>query len=874
MAIYKSNSPKYEASSLSKKIGIVTLIICSICFVALFTNIIPFLKSFLMGVFGLFSYPLFITLFIVGVALINNKKYVMTAKYVLYLCLCLISLLAIIQLILVDNTDLSFFEYLTKSYTKKITAGGILAGIVVAPFLYILNNVACYIIFSLLLIVGIALVVDYLYYAKDQKKIKQPVKIEKKKKSSLISLNPIQENKEKKKDINIVLDAYLNKENKELDASRKLGIVETNIELDEVAKPKSRKEYLLTPPELDLTNYFNHNKKEIKQNIDILKSNDEPKVVVSNVEPKQKPNKVFHEEDILASPINRSSEKSYIAPVVENTAVNDNPKPQPVIEEKPEKVADKILKSLMQEEETATPTNISFDVKPMSFENDRRNIRQIKMEDDLKPIQYKKPSLDLITTPSVDLSTLNEDVATKSSQLEETLEQFNIPAKVIGASIGPAVTRYELEMPPGVSVKKILGHSEDIAYVLASNGDIRIEAPIPGMSAVGVEVPNNKIATVSLKEVLSSPEFLQNKNPLLVALGKDISGKIITCNLEKMPHLLVAGSTNSGKSVCLNTVIISLLYRLSPDEVKLVLIDPKRVEFSLFNGIPHLLTPHVINDSSKAVNALNYAVDEMERRYLTFETTKTRNIQEYNQLPDIVNKSKPKMSYIVVIIDELADLMMVTKKEVEEKIARLAQKARAAGIHLILATQRPSVDVITGTIKNNFPSRISFSLMSFADSKTVLDMGGAEKLLGKGDMLYKPSDVSEPKRVQGCFVSTKEIDDIVTYVKDNNKDYVFDKDIEDFIMGNNNHSSTQGGIEGQRSGLDPLLPEVLKMIIEEGTASVSMIQRRFPVGYPKAGKIIDQLEQLKYISKPDGSNKPRTVLITMEEYNKIFGKEE
>ncbi|MBR1985177.1 MAG: DNA translocase FtsK, partial [Clostridia bacterium] len=573
------------------------------------------------------------------------------------------------------------------------------------------------------------------------------------------------------------------------------------MESDEVAKPKSRKEYLLTPPELDLTNYFNHNKKEIKQNIDILKSNDEPKVVVSNVEPKQKPNKVFHEEDILASPINRSSEKSYIAPVVENTAVNDNPKPQPVIEEKPEKVADKILKSLMQEEETSTPTNISFDVKPISFENDRRNIRQIKMENDLKPIQYKKPSLDLITTPSVDLSTLNEDVATKSSQLEETLEQFNIPAKVIGASIGPAVTRYELEMPPGVSVKKILGHSEDIAYVLASNGDIRIEAPIPGMSAVGVEVPNNKIATVSLKEVLSSPEFLQNKNPLLVALGKDISGKIITCNLEKMPHLLVAGSTNSGKSVCLNTVIISLLYRLSPDEVKLVLIDPKRVEFSLFNGIPHLLTPHVINDSSKAVNALNYAVDEMERRYLTFETTKTRNIQEYNQLPDIVNKSKPKMSYIVVIIDELADLMMVTKKEVEEKIARLAQKARAAGIHLILATQRPSVDVITGTIKNNFPSRISFSLMSFADSKTVLDMGGAEKLLGKGDMLYKPSDVSEPKRVQGCFVSTKEIDDIVTYVKDNNKDYVFDKDIEDFIMGNNNHVSAQGGIEGQRSGL-------------------------------------------------------------------------
>ena len=424
-------------------------------------------------------------------------------------------------------------------------------------------------------------------------------------------------------------------------------------------------------------------------------------------------------------------------------------------------------------------------------------------------------------------------------------------------------------MPPGISVKKILAHSDDIALALAAKGDIRIEAPIPGKSAVGVEVPNEQIATVSMREILESPEFINAKSPLTFALGKDIAGSVKVCNLQKMPHLIVAGATNSGKSVCLNAIIISLIYKTSPDDVKLILVDPKRVEFSMYNQIPHLLIPNVITESDKAINAFSWAVNEMERRYNIFSEDKVRNLDEYNMLEGVKSGEKEKLPFIVIIVDEMADLMMTAKKEAEEKIMRLAQKARAAGIHLILATQRPSVDVITGTIKANFPSRIAFSVTSFQDSRTILDQGGAEKLLGKGDMLYAPCDAAEPRRIQGCFVSGKEVEDIVEFVKQNNE-VDFDSQIEiDMNTPQNKSGSTAEGA-GHDDGFDSLMPEALKLVIENGQASISLIQRRLVVGYPRAARIIDQMERANFISGSDGS-KPRTVYITMEKYEELFG---
>ena len=472
----------------------------------------------------------------------------------------------------------------------------------------------------------------------------------------------------------------------------------------------------------------------------------------------------------------------------------------------------------------------------------------------------------------MDLSELNEDVMQKRTQLEESLEQFGIPAKVVNAVVGPAVTRYEIEMPAGVSVKKILSHTEDIAYNLAANGDIRIEAPIPGKSAVGIEVPNEKIATVGIRDMIVSPEFQNSKNPLTFVLGKDITGSVKLCNLAKMPHLLVAGSTGSGKSVCLNAVILSLIYKTSPDDVRLILIDPKQVEFSIYNGLPHLLVPNVITESDKALNSLTWAVDEMERRYTMFRNSRTKDIGEYNSSSDVLEGKVDKMPYIVIIIDEVADLFMTSKKEVEEKIARLAQKSRAAGIHLILATQRPSVDVITGTMKNNFPSRISFKLMSFADSKTILDQAGAEKLLGRGDMLYKPNDAPEPRRIQGCFVTTQEVGNIVDFVKEKNSEYDFDASVEDFIQNPQKQDvfSQNNGETSGEGGTDPLLPQAVKCVIENGQASISMLQRRLVIGYPRAARIVDQMQEKGFISPADGS-KPRAVLITMEEYEELYG---
>lgn len=503
-------------------------------------------------------------------------------------------------------------------------------------------------------------------------------------------------------------------------------------------------------------------------------------------------------------------------------------------------------------------------------------VEQVKIED-VKPKQeippYVAPPVELLNFIENPSRITDEELQDNIDRLEQVLEDFKVPAKVNNVQVGPAVTRYELTMPRGISVNKIAQMADDIAMTLASNGSIRVEAPIPGKNSVGIEVPNNQISSVSLRELVDSNEFRVRGNPLSFVLGKDINGDIIFCNLDKMPHLLVAGSTGSGKSVCLNTMLLSMCYKAGPQDLRLILIDPKMVEFSTYNGLPHLLIPEVITNKEMTINALDWAIKEMERRYALFAKNHVVNINEFNKSDAVKSKREDKLPFIVIVVDELADLMLEAKREIEDRIAKLAAKARAAGIHLVLATQRPSVDVITGTVKANLPSRIAFALTNYMDSKTVLDGGGAEKLLGKGDMLFKPQDKPEPRRVQGAFVSNAEISKVVDFIKQNNKP-VYDDDTGKAIKNpyqekEHNHDN----VNMREQEFDPVLKEALRMFIQTKQASGSMISRRYSVGFNRAGRIMDQMERAGFIGPQEGS-KPRQVLITMEEYNAIFGEDE
>lgn len=466
--------------------------------------------------------------------------------------------------------------------------------------------------------------------------------------------------------------------------------------------------------------------------------------------------------------------------------------------------------------------------------------------------KYVKPSIDLLDVPDSSNSGDNkQEILAKAKILEETLNNFGVEAKVIQISKGPTITRYELQPSPGVKVSKIVNLSDDIALNLAAS-NIRIEAPIPGKSAVGIEVPNDKSTMVNIREVIESPEFKRSMSKLSFVLGQDISGLPIVDDLTKMPHMLVAGATGSGKSVCINTLITSILYNSDPSEVKFLLIDPKVVELNIYNGIPHLLLP-VVTDPKKAAGALNWAVTEMNNRYKMFAENSVRDIDSYNK--KYIDDKEAQLPKIVIIIDELADLMMVAPNQVEDTICRLAQMARAAGLHLIVATQRPSVDVITGVIKANIPSRIAFAVSSQADSRTILDMGGAEKLLGKGDMLFYPVGTSKPKRMQGAFVSDAEVKRVIEFIKEQGT-AVHNPDLIEEI------SEVKTSVNEE---VDELLTTAIELVVGAETASISMLQRKLRVGYNRAARLIDEMEARGIVSEHLGS-KPRKVLISKEDY--------
>ena len=549
------------------------------------------------------------------------------------------------------------------------------------------------------------------------------------------------------------------------------------------------------------------------------------------------------------------------------------PKPKMAMDDKPKPVYTDAAVPLTGEKiEIVTQTN---DVLSGKAGIDGRESQKAGIQIEMNITEpYNPPPMDLLSMPrvSVNSGSAAEDER-RATRILNTLASFRVPCEIKQVIHGPAITRFAIQIDPGIRVAQVFSAEKNLALDLG-NSLIRIESPIQGTNYIGIEVPNQKVTPVVLREVLDSEEMRNNPNPLTVALGKDIAGTPVTCDLSKMPHLLIAGATGSGKSVCINSIVCSLIYRATPQEVRLIMVDPKQVELQVYNGIPHLLTP-VVSDPRKAAGVLNWVVNEMTERYSKFAASKVRNLTGYNKLKEGTEESMPN---IVVIIDEMADLMDTCRKDVEEYIRRLAALARAAGIYMVLATQRPSVDVITGVIKNNIPSRIAFMVSSGTDSRTIIDQQGAEKLVGKGDMLYKPAGAQNPRRVQGCFLSDSEVETITQFVSDRYETN-YDVNIQEQLDGISDQPADDDGPgrdlvtdDDSDGGLDDMLEKAIEIAVEDEQASISMLQRRLRVGYARAGRLIDEMEKRGIISKAEGS-KPRKTLMTRQQYYEMTGKE-
>lgn len=590
-----------------------------------------------------------------------------------------------------------------------------------------------------------------------------------------------------------------------------------------------------------------------------------------NYSDKPEPDIPDNDENRFRNAVIRESKEE---PAVEQEPISVAPMPEPIKEEKAETVEETgefRLNDIFSEKEIdamqAGGDDSSEFVDPLPYDADGDEAQAAGVQNE--KLKWTPPPIDLLIEDKTSKADLSESIMITKRKLYETLESFDIRVKDIGYSIGPTITRYEIYPDSGVRVRAIANLVDDIALNLAA-GDIRIEAPIPNKPAVGVEVPNTVRATVRLRTILDTDTF-RNSSPLTVCLGQDVGGKNIYFDIKKMPHMIIAGTTGSGKSVCINCIVCSLLYKNSPDKVKLIMIDPKKVEFSIYQHIPHLYCP-VISDARKAAGALASAVAEMERRYTLIEDVGVRDIDAYN----VATANDPDREYLpklIIVIDELADLMMMAKADVEQFITRIAQKARAVGIHLIIGTQRPSVDVITGLIKANVPSRIACTVKSQVDSRTILDISGAEKLIGQGDMLFSPIGLAKPMRVQGSFLDDSEVARIIEFIKANNAEVVYNSAFMDSMeaaAANVGEKKTGGAAldaaDMSDEGGDVKFRQAVEIAISEGKISTSLLQRKLEIGYGRAAKLIDRMEEMGYVSSSDGGNKPRKVLITKQEY--------
>ncbi len=627
---------------------------------------------------------------------------------------------------------------------------------------------------------------------------------------------------------------------------------------------------------------------------------DEPEVILDVESPEEKRARIEKEKynDVMKNARESKSKEllraekaifdneGEVEPVIDESIFADIGTEESVLPEKPASdiatvdVGADIIDRLADEfmDEGAKEGGDALKVSRATLSDGVQDIKQLAI--DIPKPEYKYPPIDLLGEGEgvKKAENVREELHDNAAKLVSVLASFNVKTKIVGVSRGPTITRYELLPEPGTRVKSISNLVDDIALNLATSG-VRIEAPIPGKAAVGIEVPNKTSETVYLRSLISDKNFSEHKSKISSALGKDVAGSCIIMDIQKMPHLLIAGATGMGKSVCINSLLVSLLYKATPDEVKLILIDPKKVEFSIYNGLPHLLVP-VVSDPKKAAGSLTWAVNEMERRFGLIESVGVREIDGYNKITanDPEHEFMPR---IIIVIDELADLMSTAPDDVETSIARLAAKARAAGMHLVIGTQRPSVDVITGVIKANIPSRIAFTVASQVDSRTIIDRSGAENLIGRGDMLYNPVGAAKPLRVQGAFVSDSEVDSVVSFIKANNcqnganySDEVM-KQIEAEAALCGAKKGSGGGVAsgGEGDGGDPLVSQALEVAFESGKISTSLLQRRLSVGYGRAAKIIDKMEEMGYVSAPDGQ-KPRQLLITKQDYMEMLVKKE
>lgn len=767
------------------------------------------ITKLLLGMLGITAYLVPLVLVVYGAAMIfrrNSKRFNLK---VTYFSILLVIISAFLETASFNSDDLSgrsVFGSIGKFFTdgSQMDGGGVLGGMLSVPFLMTFQVLGTVIILSTIAIIDIILLTNF-SIAELLRNI------------STLFTNRLSIARENRR-------ARLN----EVKAEKQIATDEELEQLiqdeDEIKKPK------VINFKIERENRKNKEVKEVKEakEVDSLKPN-----IETNEQPQEQQQDEFSVRltgfDDLADELVVSDMKNVVDPekVIENTA------PKPINEHKHKNhIEDKI------------------DIPDIDL--------SVKANADKPKVEYNFPPVDLleqIQDDALNVKALRNSALEDAKKLEDTLKSFGVEARVINISRGPAVTRYELQPSPGVKVSKIVNLSDDIALNLAAAG-VRIEAPIPGKAAVGIEVPNKEMSPVFLREILESKEFKNHPSKLSFSVGKDISGETVVADVAKMPHLLIAGATGSGKSVCINTLIMSILFKASPDEVKLLMVDPKVVELGIYNGIPHLLIP-VVTEPKKAAGALNWAVQEMVNRYKLFAEKGVRDLKGYNAML-ASNGEGGALPQVVIIVDELADLMMVAPNDVEDAICRLAQMARAAGMHLVIATQRPSVDVITGVIKANIPSRISFAVSSQVDSRTILDMSGAEKLLGRGDMLFYPVGEPKPIRVKGAFVSDTEVEHVVEYIKTQG----YSEYDENIIEKINNEDTTTDANSGDN---DELLNQAIDMVVEAGQASVSLVQRKFKVGYSRAARIIDQMEARNIVGRFEGS-KPRQVLITRQQW--------
>ena len=801
----------------------ITLAVCIILLLANFGiggKIGSGVSSFFFGIFGLMAYVFPICLFLAVVFAVSNRENKVAAVKIVAAVLFVSFLCLFVQMVTDSSKEagaISAFQY---GFDNK-AGGGIIGGLLEQLLCPNFGVPGTYVIDIIVLIISLVLITERSIMKGMQKGGK--VIYDSAKDDAIRRMDAAKERREERE-----------KEREKEQARRRMEKKVSGVALDtKLPSPDKMK----------------------------FKSDDINEITLSDIEDMP----VVQEENKVALTATNGSQEME-QPVWQEPVIHTLNEPEPIAEPKAESNLPKEPVHPVMEEEKPRKNKKQ---DKMEIEDEVAAVEESIVKQESSGGRYVFPPVDLLKKGNAGASGDTRDYLNQTAaKLKETLKNFGINITITAINCGPAVTRYEFQPEMGVKVSKIVNLSDDIKMNLAA-ADIRIEAPIPGKAAIGIEVPNKESIPVMFRDLVESEEFHANKSPIAFAAGKDIAGKVMIADIAKMPHLLIAGATGSGKSVCINTIIMSILYRADPEDVKLIMIDPKVVELSVYNGIPHLFIP-VVTDPKKAAGALHWAVAEMTDRYQKFAEYGVRDLKGYNQkvegIKDIDDPDKPKkMPQIVIIVDELADLMMVAPGDVEDAICRLAQLARAAGIHLVIATQRPSVNVITGLIKANMPSRIAFSVTSGVDSRTILDMNGAEKLLGKGDMLYYPQGLQKPLRVQGAFVSDKEVSDVVEFLKEHNEGEGYSSDIEE-RMNNISVSASTGAdaASGDGNDRDAYFLDAAKLLIDKDKGSIGMIQRYFKVGFNRAARIMDQLEEAGVVG-PDEGTKPRQVLMSPEQ---------